>query len=200
VGWYITDGASFNGYVGLHMKENGLGLLSAPDYMALPNAFTPSIFSTFPGISYSKMSDPGLAPSVMYATYYDYTGSYTLHHAFHTWSNPVFKGAGTTATYPECSGDTHTDNLLTQKTDLVAVYPNPFNGAMNTTVTLTQDGVVNLELADVTGRSVWQHKSSLTKGTHQITSDDMEGIVPGNYMLTTSVDGKKIDTKHVVKK
>lgn len=192
VGWYISDGNTYNGYVGLHMDESGTFLLSAGDYLELPNAITPSRYPFIDvigaGVAFSKVSYGGTVPDYMYTTYYDYDGSnYILHHAFHKWGDPLFRPAST-------------QNVVQSSLEnKVRTSPNPFSDALHTSVSLKEAGKVQLRLYDMTGRVVWQYQSALPKGQHQLTMNDVTNITPGTYVLAAFVDDVKIGTQTVVK-
>jgi hypothetical protein len=192
VTWYATDGAGVNGYMGLEMDANGTSVISTYDYLLLPHANTPGMPSSFvSGIALSKIG-PKAVHDFLYATYYDVdpaTGDYQLHHAFHKWGDVVFKGEGTT-------GLSAASKTAAAKID---AYPNPFSNILNTSVSLQEGGVLHLELHDLAGRLVWQHKVSLAKGNHQLKAENIKGLTAGTYMLTASLNDKKIDTKMVVK-
>lgn len=192
VTWYATDGGVDNGYMGLRMNANGTTISSTPDYLRLPNASTPHLPPGFSsGIALSK-TGPKSVGDFLYSTYYDIdpvTGYYQLHHAFHKWSDVVFRPGETTGV----SGTTNTEATA------VNPYPNPFLDLLNTSVSLGEDGLLQLELHDMTGRLVWQHKASLTKGSHQIKTENAKKLIAGTYMLTASLNGKKIGTKMIVK-
>jgi hypothetical protein len=103
LGWYATNG-SYNGYIGSIIKPDGFGAINNLDYLELPNAITASPYpynpgmSSFPyifnsGIAFSKLNDD-IPTEFMYAAYYDYDASsndHVLHHAFHKWTNTIFK-------------------------------------------------------------------------------------------------------------
>lgn len=192
VGWYISDGSAYNGYVGLHMDESGTNLLSAADYLELPNAITPSLYPFIDvigaGVAFSKVSYGGTVPDYMYTTYYDYSGAnYQLHHAFHKWADPVFRPAGSQPA------------ALSSLENRVQTSPNPFHDVLHTSVDLQKDGIVQLKLYDITGRIVWQHQSSLKKGVHQLKLDNVKDIIPGTYILATFLDDARIGTQMMVK-
>ncbi|WP_162902861.1 T9SS type A sorting domain-containing protein [Taibaiella koreensis] len=193
VTWYATDGAGDNGYMALRMNANGTAITSTPDYLKLPNANTASIPSNFSsGIALSK-TGPKSVGDFLYATYYDIdpvTGLYQLHHAFHKWSDVVFKGEGATGTSGSAAMEATT----------FSAYPNPFSDKLNTFVTLAEDGVLQLELHDMAGRLVGQYNAPLTKGGHDVAIENAKKLTAGSYMLTATVNGKKIDTKMVVKR
>lgn len=204
VGWWTTSG-NRSLYVGIEMKEGGGpgSLINFPDYMELPSSLLPY---TYPhtGISYSKMSDgpAGLAPDYMYATYFTEkspgSGVYVLHHAFHKWNNPVFRGAGNTPPqlHPECGQ--HNQKALATVTNLT-VYPNPFQSSLTNSISLAEAGVVDMTLTDITGRIVAQQKATLAKGTHQVKMDGLTQLSSGTYFLSTALNGKKGATQIVAK-
>lgn len=186
VGWYITDG-SFNGYIDVEMNTDGTSIVSTPDYLMLPNAFTPNhnVFSN--GIAFSK-SDLKSVPNYLYATYYDYnnvTNMYQLHHAYHKWGDIAFKGTS-----------------INEQEHAVASYfihPNPFRNSLNASVTLQDKGVLQFRLLDITGRQVWQLETTLSKGTHKVTAEDLDELIPGTYVLTAMCNGQKIGTQIITK-
>jgi len=199
VGWYATNGSWLNGYMALEMTEDGSGLISAPDYMALPNAFTPSFYPLRKGIAFSKGSDDPLVPPFLYTTFYDLdpgTVLYNLHHAFHKWGMPVFKGGGFTDPHPECG--IHARQALAA-TSRLSAYPNPFRESIQTSVSLEEDGMLQLEMFDLTGRRVWQHQAAMTKGSHQVSTGSLKALAPGTYVLNASLNGKKIGTQKVTR-
>lgn len=184
VGWYVTNGG-YNGYIGLKMKPDGMGVISNPDYLELPNATTPGAYPTpYMGMAFSK-SDIDLTPEYMYAVYYNDDGGVgfdILHHAFHRWGNSVFRKE--------------------LQTDLpaVSVYPNPFSDELSTTVTLAADSKVRVELVDVIGRTVAHKESRQEEGTQLISLRGLQNIISGTYFLNTIVDGKRVSTRTVIKK
>lgn len=187
VGWYITDG-SFNGYIDVQMNTDGTAVVSTPDYLMLPNAFTPNynVFST--GLAFSK-SDLKSVPNYLYATYYDYnnvTNMYQLHHAYHKWSDIAFKGTS-----------------IDEQQHTVASYfihPNPFQNCLQASVTLQESGTLQFRLLDITGRQVWQLETTLSKGTHKVTAEDLSGLMPGTYVFTATCNGQKIGTRIITKR
>ena len=191
VTWYATDGISTNGYMAVRMNTSGTAVTSTPDYLQLPNANTPSMPIGFTsGIALSKMG-PKSVRDYLYATYYDVnptTGEYQLHHAFHKFTDMVFKGGKT---------GLQTERITGAKLN---VSPNPFSDIVLTTVTLRKAGVLHLQLHDVTGRLVWQNTSTLTQGEHQVKTESLKGLTTGTYMLTATLDNQKVDTKMVVKR
>jgi hypothetical protein len=79
-------------------------------------------------------------------------------------------------------------------------YPNPFNEVINTSVTLNKKGIVQLELLDIAGRTVSHYTSTLEKGTYPLQLNGLQNIISGTYFLKTSVDGKKVSVRSVIKK
>lgn len=184
VAWYAAG--SFNGYIGLEMKADGSGLVGAGDYWMLPNASTPTPIPNLPkvtSIAYSK-GDLKYAPDYLYAAFHDYdpaSGLFTLHHTFHKWADMVFKGT------------------VDLKAAEAGIYPNPFRDVLHTSITLEKQGVVKLELLDITGKVITQKRSSLEKGVHDLEINGLQAYAPGTYLLRTSLDGTAIGSKIVVK-
>jgi len=208
VGWYATDLNGFNGYIALEMTADGTSLLSAPDYQALPNAYTPQLYPYYsypyqpdllaykPSIAFSRNSEHS---RFLYTTYCDADGTTMqgrLHHVFHKWNDPAFKGGSQAALHPECGA--HARKALANEAK-ISSYPNPFRNKITTPLLLAEDGLLEQSLTDITGRQLWQSKASLSKGAHQVNTGNLDGLLPGTYILTTIFNGKKISTQKVTK-
>jgi len=202
VGWnnMAYDGSMSN-YVGLEMTEDGGTMLSLPDYMELPSSNLPYT-SGFTGIAYSKMSDDagGLAPEFMYGTYFTElnpgSGYYELHHAFHKWNDPVFKGASSSKRDINCkspSRKAEADVLLT------TTSPNPFQSKFIHNITLKEEANIQLILVNVAGQVVAQKEAKLARGNHAMDMSGLEQLPVGNYILTTNVNGKTVGAKVMAK-
>lgn len=204
VGWYNTFAQSssvFSNYISLEMKESGATLFSTPDYAELPNSALPYTAGRS-GIAYSKMSDGagGLAPLFMYATYFTEadpgSGYYKLHHAFHKWNVPVFKGATPPKHNVDCKSPARkaqADVLLT------TTSPNPFRNRFIHNITLKEAGNIHLTLVNVTGQVVAEKEIRLAQGNHAVEMNGLDKVPAGNYILTTSVNGRTVGTKVMVK-
>ncbi len=186
VGWYSTDN-NRNGYIGLIMSPDGSSLISDFDYLEMPNAFTPNPYPNTgkSGIAFSKAGAGHTADRHLYTVYYDYDNSLSwdiLHHAYHRKGLTIFNEE--------------------KKLDLSAakIYPNPFSDVINTSVTLKEAGTVRLDLLDVAGRVVKQQEIKAEKGTYPVQLSELGTIVPGTYFLKTSIAGKAVNTRTVIKK
>lgn len=71
---------------------------------------------------------------------------------------------------------------------------------LNTSVTLKEAGTVRLDLLDIAGRVVKQQEIKAEKGTYPVQMSELGTIVPGTYFLKTSIAGKTVNTKTVIKK
>ncbi|WP_118951930.1 T9SS type A sorting domain-containing protein [Taibaiella helva] len=207
VGWYATDLSGFNGYIALEMTEDGTTLLSKPDYLALPDAYTPQLYPYYsypyqpdllaikPGIAFSRNSEHA---NFVYTTYYD-ADAQTLqgrfHHAFHKWNDAAFKGQAPVALHPECGNSLK----ATASEAGVNSYPNPFRDRITTNLFLKEDGQLLQSLSDITGRQLWQYQAAGKKGSCQISTDNLAQLAPGTYILTTSLNGQRIGTQKVTK-
>lgn len=185
VGWYANN-ANYHGYIALEMRPDGNNLLSTPDYLELTNARTAAAYPDLPytGMAFSK-SDRIMAPGYLYTVFYDHdetNNAKVLHHAFHKWGDVVFK------------------KDLDLSVPAVAVHPNPFTDVLHTTVSLKEQGTVNLQLMDITGRVVAQKNYQAEKGNTTLKLDALQNVIAGTYFLNTTVNGQKISAQIVVKK
>ncbi len=187
IGWYTTDGGGLNKYIALKMDPTGSFVTSLGDYLDLPNAQTPtSPVPLYTGIALNK-TDVKARSSFSYATYFDrdpVSGASQLHHAFHTWSDPAFRGLPSETETPDVS---------------INAYPNPFNNQFSVSLTAEQNSVVELLLTDMNGRTVAQTNNVVYKGQQQINMSQLNHLASGNYVLTVLMNQKKIATKKVTK-
>ncbi len=194
VAWYMTNGGGTNKYIALKMDPTGTFINSLGDYLDLPNAATPTMPITpnplFSGIALNK-TDVKARSSFSYATYFDrdpLTGAAQLHHAFHTWNDPAFRGLP-----PET--ETQDQNV----TNSINTYPNPFNNQFSVSVTADQNSIVELLLTDINGRTVAQTNNVVYKGQQQINMGQLDNLASGNYVLTVLMNQKKIATQKITK-
>lgn len=182
------------------MEEDGSALLSLPDYMMLPNSLLSAYQNT--GISFSKMSDfqhPGVT-DFLYTTYITkpvWGGStYDLNHAFHKWTNPVFKGTRPAMIHPECGSPS-----LKKQTDVarITATPNPFGNSLINSVNLQEDARVELVLIDIAGRIVAKKEARLHKGNHQLVMNGLEQLTAGSYVLRTTINGVQSPAQVLIK-
>lgn len=187
VTWYATDGVGFNRYIGLKIDPFG-NLASAGDYLDLPNAQTPALANPFfSGIAMTRTDAKSPAP-FSYTTYFDMnpvTGRYQLHHAFHDWGNPLFRGL---PVEEEVTGNT-----------TISSYPNPFQDQLNLSLELQENSIVELLLTDINGRTVARTNQALTQGKHQVKIEALGQLPAGNYILTTLINQKKASVQKVTK-
>lgn len=187
VTWYATDGVGFNRYIGTKIDQFG-NLASAADYLDLPNASTPSYPNPFfCGIAMTRTDAKSPAP-FSYTTYFDMdpgTGMYQLHHAFHKWNDPVFRGLPV--------------EEVAMSDNAISSYPNPFQDQLNLSVELKENSIVELQLTDISGRMVAQTNHALTQGKQQVKIEDLGQLAPGNYLLTILINQKKAGVQKVTK-
>lgn len=216
VSWYNQENPTQDGgmFVGVHMRENGGGLLSVPDYLTIPNSLNSysvnSIHATnlydyyISPIALSKNSDAisALAPDFLYTTYLyrdvPFPYPYLFNHVFHKWNdNTAYKGSAPSlsALFPEYGSLSDLKQLETG----MQVQPNPFNNAARASFTLTEDGTLRLQLSDIVGRVVWQREETAIKGAHTAQLDNLQKVPAGVYMLKASLNGKPVDTKKIIK-
>lgn len=187
VTWCALDASGQTNYIGLKIDPYG-NLASSSDYLTLPNAQAPAVFSPFLcGIAMTRTDAKSPAP-FSYTTYFDLnplTGSYQLHHAFHDWGTAAFRGLPV-------------EEEIMNNTS-ISSYPNPFQDQLNLSVELKENSIVELLLTDINGRTVAHTNHALTQGKHQVKMEALDQLAPGNYLLTTLIDQKKADVQKVTK-
>ena len=72
--------------------------------------------------------------------------------------------------------------------------PNPFSASTDVTLSVAEEGMVNLEIADVNGRVVVANDYSLLPGVHQLR---ITLVHPGIYVMTARQNGKMLSIKMV---
>lgn len=166
----------------------GPTLKNLPDYMGLPNGITQET-EEFPVIAVSK-SDLELISEyfyVAYSTHNPATGDYELHHAFHQWLNPVFRGL------PE-------EEKAIERPVVNNVYPNPFKAMIQVPLNFKTGGTVNIQLMDLMGRNIVSKEIKAEQFNSTVQLGGLENITPGTYILRTYLNGKRVSTQPVIKK
>lgn len=188
VGWYALDGNNFNAYIGLEMNDNGSGLLSAPDYMQLPNSLTSAPYYNYrPNIALSRNTSWAWASNYRYATFIDMdevSGYYHLHHAFHPINSVVFSSKTKLPAIDDIA---------------VHVFPNPVSDHLNINIDLKEHAEVIFLLCDLNGRRIFNKTRYLQQGHHELILPEIKDIPAGSYLLNTYISGKKQDTKKITK-
>ncbi|RYD98560.1 MAG: T9SS type A sorting domain-containing protein [Sphingobacteriales bacterium] len=189
--WYTTDYSSSHSYIGLQMDPlpmTGPVLTNIADYMGLPNGAT-SAPEDFPVIAVSK-SDLELISEYFYVAYSTYNASndqFELHHAFHKWMNPVFRGLPEEHTSPK-------------STSIANSYPNPFTDVINVPLNFEKGGTVHIQLVDLLGRRIMLKELKAEQFNATVQLSGLSEVAPGTYLLQTRLNGKIMSTKSVIKK
>ncbi len=189
--WYTTNYADRHAYIGLQMDAHpltGPTLKNNPDYMGLPNGTT-SEPEEYGAIAVSKSDFEIIVDYfyVAYSTLNTSSGEYELHHAFHEWTNPVFRGL------PE-------EEKAAENAAINNVYPNPFKEVIQVPLNFKTGGTVNIQLMDLMGRRIMSKEIKAEQFNTTVQMTGLENIVPGTYLLQTRLNGKKMSTQTVVKK
>lgn len=189
--WYTTNYIDRHSYIGLQMDAHpltGPTLKNIPDYMGLPNGATADP-EEYGAIAVSK-SDFELIQDYFYVAYSTYnpgTDEFELHHAFHTWYNPVFRGLPEEPAAPE-------------STVVSNIYPNPFNDVINVPLKFETGGTVVIRLMDLTGRKIMSKEIKAEQFNTTVQMKGLEDLAPGTYLLQTRLNGQTMSTKTVIKK
>ncbi len=184
VGWRSMLSPNEGFYVAVEVTPTGT-LLNAPDYMYVNFQYSVNMM---PGIDLGRLSDGGGTGALdyLYATCIltDGNGGYTLHHSFHKWGNTVFNGNA---------------KLELGKASSTA-FPNPFNSYISKNITVAEDGILQANLTDVTGRIVAQYKDKVSAGDQTIQIKNLGELLPGTYYLSTFNNNNRLQTEVIVKR
>jgi hypothetical protein len=83
----------------------------------------------------------------------------------------------------------------TKTMDGVSVYPNPFEGSYNVTVSARTENTATIEMMDLHGKQVMVHTAAVVKGTNTIPMDNISALPQGIYFVKVSMNGES----HVLK-
>lgn len=214
VAWYNQQNPTQDGgmFVAVHMREDGSGFLSMPDYLVIPNSSNSWVVQTslvinlldyyISPIALSKNSDAmfDIAPNFLYTTYLhgNPSSALRLNHAFHEWgNNSAYRGPQPAAT-KRFTGLCGTQELKSSKSTM-QVQPNPFINVARATFSLPEEGKLQLQLSDLLGRVVWQQEAAARKGAYTAELDNLQQLPAGVYLLKSCLNGKPMDTQKIVK-
>ncbi len=79
--------------------------------------------------------------------------------------------------------------------NVLAVYPNPFNTDLNMNVFAESNAEISLTITDIQGRVVATQKATLVKGMNVVTIDAALSLQKGIYLVQTTVNGEVSTTK-----
>jgi hypothetical protein len=101
----------------------------------------------------------------------------------------------------EIRRDTLGNGIIPDDFYLYPVYPNPFNAGVTIRFELEDEGEVQLNVFDISGKRIWQHSAKFTIGTHSIKWDgkNLHGykVPSGTYFIEAS-NGPLIKTKKML--
>jgi PKD repeat protein len=77
--------------------------------------------------------------------------------------------------------------VITNKTDkkelILSLQPNPFTNAVTATIQLREANTINMQLIDMTGRTLYRDQRSLPAGIHTFTYNGFENLPKGMYVI-----------------
>lgn len=83
--------------------------------------------------------------------------------------------------------DKNKQNVITEP---LKVYPNPFNNELNVQVELTTQGLVRMNLMDITGKTMASKDQYMNQGINRATIDGMNDLKAGIYFMSVEVNGQ----------
>jgi hypothetical protein len=86
----------------------------------------------------------------------------------------------------------------TTTTSIERISPNPTKGGVNVDISILEDGVVGLQILDLTGRTLFIEKLELTQGMNSIPVE-MSHLANGLYLIRISDKNGNVSTKKVTK-
>lgn len=181
VAWRSMVSPNEGFYVAAEVTPGGT-LLNASDYMYVNFQYAVNMM---PGIDLARTSE-AFALDYLYATCIirDGKGGYTLLHSFHKWGNTVFNGNA---------------KLELGKASSTA-FPNPFNSYISKNITVAEDGILQANLTDVTGRIVAQYNEKVSAGDQTFQIKNLGELLPGTYYLSTYINNNRLQTEVIVKR
>ncbi|WP_291721473.1 proprotein convertase P-domain-containing protein [Bernardetia sp.] len=71
----------------------------------------------------------------------------------------------------------------TKNSSAFVAYPNPFTNTLKLDFALDKQEIVEINLLDMTGRSIKTISQSFSKGTHKVEMHDLQNLARGSYMI-----------------
>lgn len=186
VGWFTTEvdpmTSGIASYVSVNVDESGTFVLSAPDYLTVPN--DPSKASGTPFLSFSKYTESSDYLYTIFPQYDNNTG-YEMQHKYHNWSSlGSFKGEKDHAI--ECNDEGRTAFLAKQSSGSLSTataYPNPFTNQLAISVSADmQQEDVDVTITSITGSVVFQEHGIPSDINKQLTN--LSNISTGMYIMS----------------
>jgi len=202
VGWhtYATDPATSGiaGYVGVHMKETGTALISAPDYISAAN--NPTWSSPTPILSFSKQDDIFSSLYVIFPEV-DPSGAIRMENRYTTWGSAGFKTANNDHNIVHCNDAARVEAMhkLYGAKGQVTAYPNPFSDHLMLSFPADARGQqAELSLMDITGKLYGSYSGSAEEANAYLDGVNAS-LKPGIYFLKVTVQGKEPETMKITK-
>ncbi|NQX92626.1 MAG: T9SS type A sorting domain-containing protein, partial [Flavobacteriales bacterium] len=77
------------------------------------------------------------------------------------------------------------------------VFPNPANENLNISLNMAEGGVLQMDLMDISGRTVQTRTINASSGTNTIT-ENVSGLAPGLYQMRLMINGKAVTSKVII--
>lgn len=186
VGWFTTEidpmTSDIASYVSVNVHESGTFVMSAPDYLTVPN--DPSKASGTPFLSFSKYTE---ISDYLYTIFpqYDNSAGYEMQHKYHNWSSlSAFKGEQSQIV--ECNDKGRTAFLAKHAAgslSTASAYPNPFTDqlAISVSADMLQENV-DVTITSITGSVVFQESGIPSDINKQLSN--LSSLNTGMYIMS----------------
>ncbi|TNE29395.1 MAG: T9SS type A sorting domain-containing protein [Bacteroidetes bacterium] len=192
VGWYTRD--QNESYIGVIIQSNGSGMVSANDYLTIPN--NPGASSSTPALAYSKMTEFSIPHQ--YVFFAEQNGAtYDFVHKFHDQTN----FANFKSEEPHTTTCSHYANTAVEREMAsIEVFPNPVRNSISLqSDELSVDTELNARLVDITGKVILEGKGSLSE-INDLMNSQIESLQTGSYTLNLEIEGGSVSRSIKIQK
>ena len=74
----------------------------------------------------------------------------------------------------------------------ITIWPNPFHSSITVSITSDRETTLDINLVDVSGKTIRNTKQAVSRGISQVTLGDLEQLPAGVYLL--EINDKKAGT------
>ena len=82
---------------------------------------------------------------------------------------------------------------------MISIKPNPFNDRFTAECIVSDAGIIDFTLTDISGNVIRKESAVATNGLNNISVGGLSDIPKGTYFLTMGMGAEKISTVRVMK-